>query len=144
MALSCSVGLLSLVALAMSPGMGGTGGEFVDHVPIEDVRFEGKSAEIPRSSHRVLRVVAEGMGQYPDIRIEVQGHTSSTGGRRRNRKLSRRRAAAVRDHLIGLGIDAARLEARGYGETRPKAHNTTATGRATNERVEFLLIEPAS
>jgi OOP family OmpA-OmpF porin len=55
--------------------------------------------------------------------------------------LSRERARAVRNSLIELGVDAGRIEARGYGETRPVADNTTPAGRARNRRVVFTVLE---
>jgi outer membrane protein OmpA-like peptidoglycan-associated protein len=86
--------------------------------------------------------VVDIMKQNPDIRkVRVEGHTDSKGSDAYNIKLSQRRANAVRDYLIAHGVEADRLVAVGYGETRPVADNGTAEGRARNRRVEFTILE---
>jgi len=69
-------------------------------------------------------------------KITITGHTDNTGSAEYNMKLSLRRAEAVRDYLIGLGVDPAKLEVKGEGMTNPTADNSTAEGRAKNRRVE--------
>jgi OOP family OmpA-OmpF porin len=69
--------------------------------------------------------------------LEVAGHTDQRASAEYNEKLSRRRADAVRDYLIGKGVSADRLSAAGYGETKPVADNNTEAGRQQNRRVEF-------
>ena len=75
--------------------------------------------------------------------IEVQGHTDDRGNDSHNMTLSDARAQSVREYLIAQGIDAARLTARGYGETTPIESNRTASGRAANRRVEFIRTDNA-
>ena len=81
---------------------------------------------------------------HPEITLEVQGHTDSRGSDRHNMRLSDRRANAVRDYLVGQGIESSRLVARGYGETRPLESNRTRAGRAANRRVEFVRTDEAA
>lgn len=69
-------------------------------------------------------------------KITITGHTDNTGSADYNMKLSLRRAEAVRDYLIGLGVDPGKLEVKGEGMTNPTADNSTADGRAKNRRVE--------
>jgi outer membrane protein OmpA-like peptidoglycan-associated protein len=70
--------------------------------------------------------------------VNIDGHTSSEGTEEYNRRLSQRRAEAVRDFLAGRGVELERMVARGFGEDRPIEPNTTEAGRQANRRVEFL------
>ena len=92
--------------------------------------------------------VAGGAGQggrslhaWPEATIEIQGHTDSSGSADLNRALSMLRAEAVREYLIGKGIDPARMTAVGYGEDLPIGDNATAEGRAMNRRVELIRTD---
>lgn len=106
------------------------------------VHFEFDKAVIRPISFRILDAVVDIMKQNPDIRkVQVEGHCDAKGSDAYNIKLSQRRANAVRDYLIAHGIEADRLVAIGYGETRPVADNGTAEGRARNRRVEFTILE---
>jgi outer membrane protein OmpA-like peptidoglycan-associated protein len=78
---------------------------------------------------------------WPEIRVEVQGHTDSTGSNAHNQGLSNRRAESVRAYLVSKGISASRLEAKGYGEESPIADNTTKAGKQKNRRVELHKID---
>ena len=77
------------------------------------------------------------MSQYPQTTTVVEGHTDSVGTDAYNQGLSERRANAVRDVLVNqYGLSADRVNAAGYGESRPVADNATSEGRAINRRVE--------
>ncbi|MBP1728509.1 MAG: ompA [Deltaproteobacteria bacterium] len=69
-------------------------------------------------------------------KITITGHTDNTGSAEHNMKLSLQRAEAVRDYLMGLGVDPSKMEVKGAGETNPMADNGTVEGRAKNRRVE--------
>jgi outer membrane protein OmpA-like peptidoglycan-associated protein len=74
------------------------------------------------------------------MKVRIEGHTDNVGSEKTNMKLSDQRAHSVRQHLMEKeGIDGARLEALGYGQTKPIAPNATARGRAANRRVEFNI-----
>ena len=73
--------------------------------------------------------------------MELQGHTDSTGPADYNMKLSQRRADSVRDYLIGRGVNADQLVAKGYGMTQPVQPNTTKAGRAANRRVVMYALD---
>ncbi|QSQ17707.1 kelch repeat-containing protein [Myxococcus landrumensis] len=88
---------------------------------------------------RVLDEVVEMLKSRPDVAIRVEGHTDNTGPETLNRELSQSRAEAVRAYLIQRGIDGSRLEARGYGPSRPVASNDTPEGRSENRRVDFVI-----
>lgn len=83
------------------------------------------------------------MNQYPNSLIDVYGHTDSTGSDSYNMDLSKRRADAVARYLISQGVNSARIQTQGMGESYPIADNTTEEGRALNRRVE-IKITPVS
>lgn len=106
------------------------------------VNFATDSSEILPSSSQLLSEVADVIMRHPEItRIEIQGHTDNRGGRAHNQDLSQRRAEAVRDWLVRAGVEAGRLEARGYGQEQPLVPNITASNRARNRRVQFVIQE---
>ncbi len=104
------------------------------------VNFATDSAEILPTSTQLLSEVADVILRNPGLtRIEIQGHTDDRGGRQHNQDLSQRRAGAVRDWLVRAGVDVSRLEARGYGQDQPLVPNITASNRARNRRVQFMI-----
>ena len=87
-----------------------------------------------------LAEIAELLKQNPGYKIEVAGHTDSTGTAAANQTLSERRAAAVRQALVDkYGADAARIAAKGWGAEQPLQDNKSPDGRAMNRRVEIVL-----
>jgi outer membrane protein OmpA-like peptidoglycan-associated protein len=106
----------------------------------EKVFFETSRATIKTTSYTLLDEVAQVLGANPGVRkVIVEGHTDNVGANEQNQALSEKRAAAVRDYLVNKGIAPDRLDAKGFGETRPIADNKTAAGRETNRRVEFVI-----
>ena len=108
----------------------------------EEIHFEFDKAVIQPVSYPILKELAQVLREYPDLRIRVEGNTDSVGSDEYNQKLSDRRAKAVRDYLIGLGIAADRMQTIGRGEGNPIASNDTAAGRAMNRRTEFIVLNP--
>ena len=107
---------------------------------LQQVSFETARDEIKSDSFGLLGQVAAVLTQHPEIaRLAVDGHTDSRGAEKANISLSQRRAVAVVRWLTDHGIDARRLEARGFGPRRPLDANTTDAGRTKNRRVEFLI-----
>lgn len=79
--------------------------------------------------------------EHADLRLAIEGHTDNVGQAAANQSLSEARAAAVRKHLVdSYGIDAARLEAKGLGATKPVGPNDTPEGRQSNRRVELVKL----
>ena len=74
------------------------------------------------------------------LKNEIGGHTDNTGDKARNKALSQSRAKAVKDYLVSKGVDATRLSAIGYGDTKPLADNKTEEGRAKNRRTVFKVL----
>lgn len=109
-------------------------------VRLEGVTFELNSAELTADARQTLLRVVEALRGEPNLRAEIAGHTDSSGADDYNLNLSQRRAESVQQFLVSQGIDRSRLEARGYGETRPVADNNTAAGRERNRRVEFNVL----
>jgi outer membrane protein OmpA-like peptidoglycan-associated protein len=109
----------------------------------QQIRFKTGSSKIAgRESVDTLGEVARALRDNAQIKkLRIEGHTDSVGAAATNMKLSQMRADSVRAELIKDGVDPARLDAVGYGKTRPIASNTTASGRARNRRTEFNIIE---
>ena len=111
---------------------------------LDKVNFALNAATIDPGSYGLLDQVAQVMTDAPELVVRVEGHTDNQGNDSFNLKLSQARAESVRTYLEGRGVDAARLEAVGYGETRPIDTNRTEEGRAANRRVEFTILRSAS
>jgi outer membrane protein OmpA-like peptidoglycan-associated protein len=105
-----------------------------------NVTFKTNSDDINASFYQVLNSVALVLKEFDKTVVDVAGHADSTGPDDKNMALSQRRAGSVSTYLSSQGINAQRLIAVGYGETRPIASNDTAEGRAQNRRVEITLL----
>jgi OOP family OmpA-OmpF porin len=110
-------------------------------ITLEGVGFELNSATLTVDSRQVLDAVAADLKKYPRLKIELQGHTDSTGSDAYNLQLSQKRADAVRAYLIEQGVAPSQLTAKGYGESQPIADNSTPEGRAANRRVVMKVLE---
>jgi outer membrane protein OmpA-like peptidoglycan-associated protein len=104
------------------------------------ITFDFGQAGVKPQFYGVLDNLANTLNQYPNTRIQVAGHTDNVGGTAANLQLSEQRAISVRSYLAGAGVMAQRMQAVGYGESRPIADNSTEYGRAQNRRVEITLI----
>lgn len=105
----------------------------------KNVFFATGSSKLMAKSNKSLDEVAKLMIADPSLKMDIDGHTDSQGSDELNQALSEKRAASVRDYLISKGVDASRLKATGYGETKPVADNNTAAGRAKNRRTEMTV-----
>jgi OOP family OmpA-OmpF porin len=102
-----------------------------------NVEFDTAKSTIRKSSHEEIGKLAAVLKKYPDLKILIEGHTDNVGNAKYNEQLSQRRADAIRKNLVEkYGIDASRLNTKGYGLTRPVASNATKEGRQKNRRVE--------
>jgi OOP family OmpA-OmpF porin len=108
---------------------------------IPGIQFEFAKATIRKVSNRVLDEAVKVLEQYPELRIEISGHTDNVGDAQVNLQLSQERAEAVKAYLVGKGIDAARIQTRGAGSNEPAADNATEQGRQQNRRIEFKLVQ---
>ncbi len=108
---------------------------------LENLHFDTDKARIKPDGYPVLYEVITVLKKNPGLRVEIQGHTDSRGSDAHNQALSEKRAQAVRDYLIKAGIDADRLTAEGYGESKPAVPNTSPENMAKNRRVELTPID---
>jgi len=76
---------------------------------------------------------------YPDIHVEIDGYTDSTGSLELNERLSQERADAVRSYLSSQGVNSSAITTQGFGPSQPIASNDTASGRQQNRRVELVV-----
>ena len=110
-------------------------GKFVTH----GILFATDSDTITSDSAAVIQQIAKGLSANPGLKVEIDGHTDSTGAAAHNMDLSKRRAEAVKNVLVSqFSIDAARLTTAGFGSTKPIDSNDTPAGKAQNRRVEFV------
>jgi len=106
------------------------------------VNFEtSKSVIKDQASYNVLDQLVEVMNEYPELKIEIQGHTDSDGSDEANLKLSQDRADVCKKYAIDKGINASRLTSVGYGETKPIVNNDTPANKAKNRRTEFKIVD---
>ncbi len=103
----------------------------------ENTYFETNKAELKKTSIPSLDSLATILKQHPEVAIRIEGHTDNVGTSELNLKLSKERAATVREFLISKGIDPGRISSEGYGDTRPIRENNTEEGKAKNRRVEI-------
>ncbi len=106
---------------------------------LKDIFFEFDKSTILQQSYFELRSLISLLETYPNMRIEIRGHTDGKGSDSYNQRLSENRAKAVTDYLISKGISEKRLQYKGYGKTMPIDTNDTEEGRANNRRVEFNI-----
>jgi len=104
---------------------------------LEGVNFATNKAELTAESSAALDRIAASLRDWPEVKVEVGGHTDSSGDATHNLRLSGARAKAVVEYLVNKGIDASRITAKAYGEGSPIADNNTAEGKAKNRRVEL-------
>ncbi|WP_178862202.1 OmpA family protein [Thiomicrorhabdus cannonii] len=103
--------------------------------------FDNNKTVLKDAAKEKLDIYADYMARHPNTNIKVTGHTDSAGSEAYNQQLSEKRANAVKAYLESKGIDGARIETAGMGETSPVATNKTKEGRAENRRVEIEVIK---
>ena len=108
-------------------------------VNMSDVLFDVDKATLKPEAREKLAKVAGILETHPDLKLQVEGHTDSTGSDDYNQKLSENRASSARDFLVSQGIHSTEITAKGFGESVPVASNDTAEGRQKNRRVELVI-----
>ncbi len=104
------------------------------------IRFDVNKATIKPESMGMINAIYTLLKDHPEIKLSVEGHTDSDGDYAFNQDLSERRAGAVADQLVKMGIDGSRLTSKGWGESKPAGPNNTSEGKAANRRVEFCKM----
>ena len=108
-------------------------------VNMPDVLFDsGQFTLKPAARERLARISGIVLA-YPDLKLEIEGHTDSIGSDNFNQRLSEKRANSVRDYLVNANVPGDNVVSRGFGKTRPVADNKTAAGRKLNRRVEMIV-----
>jgi OmpA-OmpF porin, OOP family len=102
------------------------------------INFESGKSDIKPESNATMDQVAVMLRMNPALKISIEGHTDNVGSEASNLTLSENRAKAVMNYLVGKRTDAARLSAKGFGQAKPIADNTTEEGKARNRRVEIV------
>ena len=108
-------------------------------VSMPDVLFDSGSYTLKPAARERLARISGIVLAYPDLRLEIEGHTDSIGSDAYNQALSEKRAGSVRDYLVDNGVSINNVIARGLGKGSPVADNSTAAGRKLNRRVEMIV-----
>lgn len=108
---------------------------------LRGVKFDFDSDRLTEAAKNILTEVAATMQAYPDVKVELEGHTCNIGTADYNLRLSDRRAASTQRFLTGKGVAAERMTTVGYGLTQPVASNDTPEGQEKNRRVEMKVLE---
>jgi outer membrane protein OmpA-like peptidoglycan-associated protein len=110
-------------------------GRYVTH----GILFDTDSDRLKPESAPVIKMIARGLETNPALKLQIEGHTDSTGSKEHNLDLSKRRAEVVKAVLVSqFNVDGSRLTSDGLGDAKPIGSNDTAVGRAQNRRVEFV------
>jgi outer membrane protein OmpA-like peptidoglycan-associated protein len=114
-----------------------------DKIKINDViYFDTGKDSIQARSDDLLSELAAVIVAHPELKkLRIEGHTDDVGNDALNLKLSDKRARSVMSALVSRGVEASRLDARGFGEMYPLAPNTSEEGRSQNRRVEFVIVD---
>jgi OOP family OmpA-OmpF porin len=127
------------VRIASGGNMNMLGKKFTDaKIVTHGINFDIDKATIKPESMGTLNMIIQVLKDNPDLKFEIDGHTDNTGTAAHNLSLSQQRADAVKAQLVSMGIDAARLTTKGFGDSKPVSDNTTLEGKANNRRVEFI------
>ena len=109
-------------------------------IVLRGVNFDFDKSNIRADAADILDEAARILREETDVDVSVDGHTDARGTDEYNERLSERRAVAVRNYLVRLGVPGSRLHPQGFGESRPVASNETEEGRAQNRRVELNIV----
>jgi OOP family OmpA-OmpF porin len=108
---------------------------------VQGIFFDQGKATIRKQSATTLDSAVKVLQEFPSIKLEISGHTSSEGDGAFNQKLSQDRADAVKQWLVDKGVTTDRIKTRGVGPDEPIADNKTPAGRAKNRRIEFKVLQ---
>jgi OOP family OmpA-OmpF porin len=107
---------------------------------VKNVEFVFAQDKLTQNGKKTINEVYEILRKYENVKIEIGGHTDSTGTQKNNKYLSQNRAEAIKRYLISKGIKSERLQAVGYGERKPLVKNSSSKNRQINRRVEFKIL----
>ena len=131
--------IITHVKLAEGGGMNVIGQKFTEgRIVTHGITFDVNKSVIKAESMGTLNGIAKLLKDNPAVKFEIGGYTDTDGDEAVNKALSQARADAVLKQLVSMGIDPSRLSAKGYGQAKPIADNSTPEGKAANRRVEFV------
>jgi outer membrane protein OmpA-like peptidoglycan-associated protein len=107
---------------------------------LDNVHFDTDKASLRPDSYTQLKELLEYLQRHEEITVEIAGHTDNVGTDAHNLKLSQDRSNTIRTYLVGKGIKASRITAKGYGAGQPVADNNTDAGRQQNRRTELRIL----
>ena len=110
-------------------------------IPLYNITFATARWDLNDNSRRELDRITKLLNDYPNLKVEIAGHTDSKGSAKANLRLSEKRAKSVHKYLVSKKIPEKRFLAKGYGQDQPIADNDTEEGRAKNRRFELLVLE---
>lgn len=129
------------VRAASGGNMNMVGKKFTDaKIVTHGINFDIDKSTIKPESMGTLNMIVNVLKENPDLTFEIDGHTDNTGTPDHNLSLSQQRADAVKTQLVNMGINAARLTTKGFGDAKPISDNSTQEGKANNRRVEFVRM----
>lgn len=129
------------VRIASGGNMNMIGKKFTESkIVTHGINFDIDKASLRPESMGTLNMILQVMKDNPDLNFEIDGHTDNSGAAAHNLSLSQQRAAAVKEQLVKMGVDASRLSTKGFGDTKPISDNNSLEGKANNRRVEFVKI----
>lgn len=129
------------VRIASGGNMNMLGKKFTDaKIITHGINFDVDKASIKPESMGTLNMIVQVLKDNPELKFEIDGHTDNSGTAAHNLTLSQQRADAVKTQLTSMGVDAARLTTKGFGDTKPISDNTSIEGKANNRRVEFVRM----
>lgn len=111
------------------------------HMVMDNVHFETRKSDLTPDSYRALDELVAFLDEYPTMVIEIDGHTDNVGTEKYNQKLSENRAKSVKQYLLSKGVSEERIEAKGFGFSKPIVPNDSDENRAKNRRVEFTILK---
>jgi len=112
-----------------------------DILHTKSIKFATDSSFLDNSSIDTIKEIANILKKYPNVVVEIGGHTDNSGNEAANKKLSQERVDSVKKALVEFGVNEANLKAVGYGSSKPLVDNSTPENRAKNRRVEFRVIQ---
>jgi outer membrane protein OmpA-like peptidoglycan-associated protein len=109
-------------------------------VDVYGLNFDIGKAKVKPESYPIIEQMATFLKENPTMRILIEGHTDNTGSDEKNMTLSDKRAESIKAEIVKRGVDAARMETKGFGASKPVADNKTVEGRTQNRRVTIKKL----
>lgn len=110
-------------------------------IRLDQLSFDQGRSEVKEEAYAELNQIVQMLNEYPNMKIQLEGHTDFRGSARLNQELSERRAEAVKQYIVNQGIDQRRIKTKGYGGSEPITRENTDDARSLNMRVEVRIFD---